>query len=439
MNTRRTLLLIFVLALVLRAGWVVVRWQTRGPQLEFPDEQIHWQLARNLATRGQLVTDDGRWASRMPGYPLFLLPFAWLGARGILAAQLAQAVLSAATAALAAAFVRSHAAARDSARGKVGTGEDGKGITAAGRGGQPPPAGHGADAGITLARRLALITGLLVAVDPYAIFFSALLLTEVLFTFEVVLLVVSAASWLQRPGRLSAAGVALCGTAAILTRPSAAGWVVLLWVMLLGFKRFHPAGWRLVAISALTLAAALVPWALRNRAVIGAPAWLSTNGGVTLYDAVGPQATGASDQSFLQRMPELAQMTEPQRDRYLYKRAIEQIRRDPLRIVRLAWVKFCRTWNPLPNAPGYRRSPRAWVLAAYTVVLLILAAVGVGFWRRCPATLALILLPIVYFTILHSIFIGSVRYRVPLMPLLAMLAAGGACVLLARRGRTAVA
>ena len=419
MNTRRTLLLIFVLALVLRAGWVVVRWQTRGPQLEFPDEQIHWQLARNLATRGQLVTDDGRWASRMPGYPLFLLPFAWLGARGILAAQLAQAVLSAATAALAAAFVRSHAAARDSARGKAGTCQGGKGIT--------------------LARRLALITGLLVAVDPYAIFFSALLLTEVLFTFEVVLLVVSAASWLQRPGRLSAAGVALCGTAAILTRPSAAGWVVLLWVMLLGFKRFHPAGWRLVAISALTLAAALVPWALRNRAVIGAPAWLSTNGGVTLYDAVGPQATGASDQSFLQRMPELAQMTEPQRDRYLYKRAIEQIRRDPLRIVRLAWVKFCRTWNPLPNAPGYRRSPRAWVLAAYTVVLLILAAVGVGFWRRWPATLALILLPIVYFTILHSIFIGSVRYRVPLMPLLAMLAAGGACVLLARRGRTAVA
>ena len=136
-------------------------------------------------------------------------------------------------------------------------------------------------------------------------------------------------------------------------------------------------------------------------------------------------------------MPELAQMTEPQRDRYLYNRAIEQIRRDPLRIVRLAWVKFCRTWNPLPNAPGYRRSPRAWVLAAYTVVVLILAAVGVGFWRRWPATLALILLPIVYFTILHSIFIGSVRYRVPLMPLLAMLAAGGVWVLLARCGRTA--
>jgi len=423
-NARRTLLLVFAVALALRAGWVLVRWQTRGAALEFPDEKIHWQLARNLATRGELVTDDGRYAARMPGYPLFLLPFAMLGTKGVLAAQLAQALIGAAAAAIVAAFVRSSVGTWE--RGNVATGDGRRGSTASEAGGQPPSAGCRSE-------RLALAAGLLVAVDPYAIFFAALLLTEVLFTLEAVLLVASAVSWCRRSGRAAAAGVALCGMAAILTRPSAAGWIVLLWGLLLVFKRFQLPAWRLVAASALTLAAALIPWALRNRAMIGAPAWLSTNGGVTLYDALGPQATGASDQSFLETMPGLESMTEPQRDRYLYRKALETVRRDPLRVVRLAWVKFGRTWNPLPNAPGYRGAPTAWVLAAYTVGLLALAAAGLGIWRREPVALGMILLPIVYFTLLHSVFIGSVRYRVPLMPFVAMLAAGGACRLAATR------
>lgn len=404
MNARRTLLLVFAVALVLRGGWVLVRWQSRGPTLEFPDEQIHWQLARNLATRGELVTDDGRYASRMPGYPLFLLPFAPLGTTGILAAQLAQAVIGAATAVAVASFAR-----------RAAHGSEPPPADDARHGGRPPSAGDA----------VGLIAGALVAVDPYAIFFSALLLTEVVFTLEAVLLVASAASWWRRSSRSNTAGVALCGMAAIMTRPSAAGWIVLLWGLLLVFKRFQKPAWRLVAVSVLTLAGAMIPWALRNRAVVGAPAWLSTNGGVTLYDALGPQASGASDQSFLDTMPELESMTEPQRDRYLYRRALEAVRSDRWRIVRLAWVKFRRTWNPLPNAPGYSHSPKAFVLAVYTLGLLVLAVPGLWYWRRAPVVLALVLLPVAYFTLLHSIFVGSVRYRVPLMPFVAILAAGG--------------
>ena len=45
---------------------------------------------------------------------------------------------------------------------------------------------------------------------------------------------------------------------------------------------------------------------------------------------------------------------------------------------------------------------------------------------RRPWTAVLLLTPAVYFTLVHMIFVGSVRYRVPAMPLLFIL--GGLAV-----------
>jgi hypothetical protein len=80
-----------VIALTLRAGWVLYRWVAGGAESAYPDEDVHWQLARNLVHHGWLITDDGRLAARMPLYPLFLALFAGLGTSGVLIARLAQA------------------------------------------------------------------------------------------------------------------------------------------------------------------------------------------------------------------------------------------------------------------------------------------------------------------------------------------------------------
>ena len=42
------------------------------------------------------------------------------------------------------------------------------------------------------------------------------------------------------------------------------------------------------------------PWPLRNRAVLGEPVLTTTWGGPTLYDSLGPQATGESDMRFFE-------------------------------------------------------------------------------------------------------------------------------------------
>ncbi len=371
----------FLLALSLRAAWVLLRWSQVGPTLEFDDERLHWALARNLIEQGALVSDDGRFAARMPLYPLFLAPFAALGNVGVLGARLAQAALGAAVA------VAGYRLARDA-----------------------------------VGQRAAWIVGVVIAIDPFGIFFTQLLLTETLFTLLALLFVDAVWRFLEGTDRgvgVSLAWVALLGPLAILTRPSAAGWIVLVWGWLAWHLWHRP---RAVVRAGAVLAVSAVlflPWGLRNQAVLGAFCWLSANGGVTLYDAQGPQADGSSDQAFLQE-ERFARLSEVERDRELQRAALTQMRDDPQRVLELVGVKFLRTWNPVPNYGAYRRPVVMAASAGYTVPIVVVALTGLYVGRRRRNLLVALWLPIVYFSLLHCIYIGSVRYRVPLMPLLAV-------------------
>lgn len=166
--------------------------------------------------------------------------------------------------------------------------------------------------------------GLLVALDPFGVFFGNLLLTETLFT--ALALLFTAFAWAvgtRGPRGAPLLGLALTGALVILTRPSAAAWVPLVWLAV-GWQIWHSsrrsAAWR-IGLCPVVLALLLLPWGLRNRAVLGDCAWLSTNGGVTLYDAQGPQADGSSNQAFMQALPQLAGLDEVARDRELRRLA----------------------------------------------------------------------------------------------------------------------
>jgi hypothetical protein len=72
-----------------------------------------------------------------------------------------------------------------------------------------------------------------------------------------------------------------------------------------------PVGTSMLILTVLVLA----PWAMRNHRVVGRWIWTSTNAGITRYDGFNPDATGASDQSFVAAMPQLKSMTETERKR----------------------------------------------------------------------------------------------------------------------------
>ena len=102
------------------------------------------------------------------------------------------------------------------------------------------------------------------------------------------------------------------------------------------------------------------------------------------------------------------------------------------RVFELVGIKFVRIWSPLPNASEFSSVRLRLILLVSYIPAMILAAIG--FWRSRYLTWQawLLLLPAVYFTALHVIFVSSIRYRQPAMVPLLIFAAVGAVALVSR-------
>jgi hypothetical protein len=180
----------------------------------------------------------------------------------------------------------------------------------------------------------------------------------------------------------------------------------------------------------LTLAV-LLPWAIRNYRVLSSWVWTATNGGITLYDGFNPDATGASDQSFVQSMPQLRGMNEVARSAYLSGLAKDFIRQQPLRAAELAAVKAGRTWSPVPLSQEYGGWKYRTVGLLYSLPLDVLVLIGL--MRRTDrgaplsrSAKAFLLIPAIYFTAVHMLSVGSLRYRIPAEAPMAVVAASAA-------------
>ena len=111
-------------------------------------------------------------------------------------------------------------------------------------------------------------------------------------------------------------------------------------------------------------------------------------------------------------------------DRRLRHEAVAFARANPGRTIQLAGIKLLRIWNVWPNEPQFRRWPvRLAILGTY-VPILVLGVWGAARTIRRGWPYILCWLPAVYFTLLHMIFVGSIRYRQPAMLGLIVLAAG---------------
>ncbi len=179
------------------------------------------------------------------------------------------------------------------------------------------------------------------------------------------------------------------------------------------------------AVGCFLLAAVfmLCPVIIRNYRLFGSFVPVRTGSGESLLEALGPWADGGPgmDRIVYPAFPPGAD--EVERDRLCRVAAIDWARSNPRAAAALAWKKLCRTWSIVIHAQGYT-SPFHKLVCWLTVAPIFgLAVVGVWLWRRRPADIALLLLPAAYLTLMHVVFVGSVRYRVPAMPFLFILAA----------------
>lgn len=408
LTPRRILFALLAIALLLRLGWGWRQSNDPAGLNALPDQVEYLTLANNLLHERELKFVDPRFDSvvvayRMPGYPLFL---AACGA-SIPVARLAQSLLDTATVLAAYLLARRW-----------------------------------------LTPRPALLSAALVAFNPFLVYFSALLLSETLYTALLawgMVLLAGRRQWAlgsEEPRSSSPplvslrvprflAGLLLLALA-IHVRPSGLGLPLLLGAVAAVMNR-PPAPayqlrprWRLPVISTSILLILLVlfPWAWRNHRLLGDWIWTTTNSGITLYDGFHPGATGASDQSFVSDMPFLSELTEVQRSQWFNDLARQWIAENPLQSAQLALVKIGRTWSPVPLSQDYG-SNRLYVIVGllFSLPLDMLVLLGLLFGRLPRSAKAFLLLPALYFTAVHALSVGSLRYRLPVEVPMAVLAA----------------
>jgi 4-amino-4-deoxy-L-arabinose transferase-like glycosyltransferase len=289
----------------------------------------------------------------------------------------------------------------------------------------------------------ALIAASLVALNPFLIYFTALILSETLFTallaWGMLLLVVPSDATLENAGgpsrfsgRRTATACWLCGglllALAALVRPSAAALPLVLGIAAAFMNRRAPPArqprWPLPVGATMLLLTLLVlaPWAYRNDRLLGQWIWTTTNGGITAYDGFNPDATGASDQSFVRMMPQLKAMGEVARSQYLAQKAQNFVKEHPARSFQLAVLKAGRTWSPVPLSDEYGSWKYRAVGLLYSLPLDLLVLAGLFSPGMNRAAKVFLLLPAIYFTAVHMLSVGSLRYRIPVEPPMAIVA-----------------
>ncbi len=173
---------------------------------------------------------------------------------------------------------------------------------------------------------------------------------------------------------------------------------------------------------------ALLPWALRNQHETGHIVFTTLWMGPSLYDGLHPGATGESDMTFYDRENLLGSgMSEYEVDRHYRKLAWSFARENPGRALQLAVIKFWRYWSPWPNADQFANPMLRAAVALGSIATLVLAIVGLFSPRTSadPWRWIIALGPIVYLSLLHLLFVGSMRYRLPAEYALLVLSAEG--------------
>jgi len=274
--------------------------------------------------------------------------------------------------------------------------------------------------------RQACLAAAISAVYPYFVMFTPLVLAETVF----IALFLWAAVFLElgfaRGRWLSAVLAGVFLGLAVLVRASLLPWVfgaAVMWVLLRRLERGAVA--RAAAMLAV-FCAVMAPWVMRNYSASGGHVVVTTlRAGSSLYEGLNPKADGGPMLDRIDWGDGTEGMNEYEQDRLWRSRALAFAHSRPGRVLELAGTKLMRFWNVVPNYRSFRVPWLCVVVGVPYVGVMLLAFAGLArSWRR-PDVHLILVLPVVYYAVLHAVFVGSVRYRVAIMPLLIVLASHG--------------
>ena len=275
--------------------------------------------------------------------------------------------------------------------------------------------------------RAGLLAGVLAALYPKLVYYSASVVTETPCTLLLALSVwaLLSAHEASGPGWRWLLGGVFLGLGA-LTRSSLLAFapVAALWVVLAQRE------WRRRLLGAALFAAAFVatmsPWWVRNWRLHGRFVPATSEGGYTFWQTNNPRATGGGHCYLPDPVGGFDGLDETGVDREFYRRGMAYVRGNPGGFLRLAGSKFVRFWRLWPHAsePGVGLGA-AIVGGASFIPVLCFAVWGAIAARARWRPLLLFYMMFLTYTVLHMVYMAITRYRLPMTPYLLILAAWG--------------
>jgi 4-amino-4-deoxy-L-arabinose transferase-like glycosyltransferase len=287
---------------------------------------------------------------------------------------------------------------------------------------------------------------------PYLLFTQGLALSETPFTVLLVASFLALYVWKDCGGRIDWSLVVAAGllTAATLTKAT----LTIMPPVLLAASAIGAHSWSrllcIFAVAAAVYAALMSPWWVRNYVLLGEFVPFSTSSTRNLYMGNSPfnprVGTYGPDlpENWSMHQGVLLEAIPGELNRYHAFRdaALRYITDDPVDFFRRAAIKLVVFWNIVPNAPAFQNWIYRLVGAASfgpVFALSLLCLIQIQHRGRLVDLLPF-LITIGYFTALYTITIPSIRYRLPIEPLLIVLAASPAAALIRKvrdRPRTA--
>lgn len=279
--------------------------------------------------------------------------------------------------------------------------------------------------------RAAIVGTAIAALMPTFVLFSVVILSETLFALCMLLNLWAFAVFIRKCRTQEAystllvwafvSGVLVAGASYV--RPS---WILVglifpaVWWVCQKFSRRAALQGAVMIVGVIV---SLAPWTWRNYQVTGKFVPMTLWMGPSLYDGLNPQATGESEMSFFERDRLPASMTDYEVDRYYRDAAWDFVKNNPGQTLTLAGEKFVRYWKPWPNATDFRQT--GMIVGTLAGFAFLFGSAVAGGWRVRDRlwTMTLLVGPVVYFCLIHLVFVSSLRYRLPGEYALALLAA----------------
>lgn len=272
---------------------------------------------------------------------------------------------------------------------------------------------------------------LIAVIYPYYIYYSPLLVTEIMLTLLILLSMLCILRFAESLSYLDLAASAFFLGLSCLTKPIALGFPLLV-IAYIFIKAISLKKKLLSSTLYLIVFIALIsPWSIRNHLVIGTFK-LSTDTGkvffggnnflpsrerveIGTYNFDGPEIDTIV-------YPGLFEKSEAERDSLLFKLGVKELSQNYKKIPKLLFLKFIKFWSVRPD-PTKRSWTRNDLISLLTYGLILIFFV-IGFFKtfRLKEKIFIFHLLIIYFNVVALIFWGTPRFRLPISPYIIMLA-----------------